>query len=176
MGDVSTLSTSLEDLRKSFDQSFSIAPEHETAIQEQVLVFTLSQEYYAISLNFIQEVIKVPYITKIPCSPTVIMGIVNLNGEIISISDIHQFFELPKAVITSDSRIIVTKNLPFKTGLLVDTLQSVVAIKKEDIQPPLSTLNTIKTEFIQGNFYVEGKLVIFLNMEELTASSEMEIK
>jgi len=76
---------------------------------------------------------------------------------------------------TVESRIIVTKNLTFTTGILVDTIQGVFSVSETDIQPPLNTLTPVKAEFIQGEFYMNDKLVIMLNMKRISSSKEMQI-
>ncbi|MGK5095332.1 chemotaxis protein CheW [Deltaproteobacteria bacterium TL4] len=177
MTEVLLTQETLDHLRKSFDHSFSLPPATNKIKRTQVLIFTLANEHYAVPLSYVQEIIKVTHISKVPCTPPVILGIMNLNGELISISDIHHFFDLrAQASDPANRRIIVTKNLPFKTGMLVDSIERTLALDEKEIQPPLSTLNTIKSEFIQGVFYSHDKLVVLLAMKNLMNSPEMQIK
>ncbi len=176
MKDDLALTNDLLELRKAFNKSFSVAPQIETEEMDQAVVFTLSKESYAINTNFTRVIIKIPHITKIPCAPSVIVGIINLNGVIVSVSDIRSILGVSANEITSESRIIVTKNLHYTTGILVDSIKSVVFVKQKDIQPPISTISAVKAELIQGEFYLKDKLVTLLNMERLSKSNEMKVE
>jgi len=166
----------LEELRNSFDQSFSIDPEIEKNNLQKALQFHLSGESYAIPLMYIREVRKISHITKVPCAPSIIVGMINLNGEIVSVSNICNLLELSESKITSQSRLIITNNLGFTTALLVDSIQGLIDIKEDEIQPPISTLSSTKAEYIHGGIYCNDKLLILLNMEKLFQSSEMQVE
>ncbi len=166
----------LTELRTSFDHSFSMATETSVEVMEHVLLFSLCQASYAIPLHYTQEVLKVPYITKVPLAPPVIAGIMNLNGEIVSVCHVSHILDMPPSEIKEESRVLVTKNLGYPTGILVDAVQGIVSISEQQIQPTLSTISSGKAEFIRGEFYIKDKLVILLDMEKLTTAPEMQIR
>ena len=174
--DDATLEINLEELRTSFDQSFTFAPKEENVKYHHLILFTIAQEHFALPLNYVQEVLKVPYIVKVPCAPPAILGIMNLNGVIVSVSSVHHIFDLPQSETTAMSRVIVTKNLKFQTGLLVDSIKCVMKVKQEDVQPPLTTLSTTTAECLEGEFYVNDDLVILLDMERFVTSPKIQVK
>ncbi len=176
MKEISELKQDLKQLKQSFDQRFSLTPEHRENKGLPVLLINLSNEIYAIPLKYVQEVIKLPIITKVPCSPAFIIGIINLKGELITISDIKSILALKSSILSIQSRIIVTKELSFTTGILVDQVSSILSIDTNKLQPPSTTLSSSKREFIEGVFYSNHDLVILLDMIKLFESSEMDIK
>lgn len=169
------LENSLDELRKSFDESFSVAPKLNQGRYEKALLFHLAQESYAVPLNHIQEVLNIPHITRVPGAPRIILGIINLKGVIVSVTCVHHLLELPVPEKTSRSRLLITKNLPFTTAFLVDRVQSVVNLREDQVQPPLSTLSSNKSEFIKGEFYTGEKLSILLDMERLMSSPQLQV-
>lgn len=165
----------LEELKQAFNRSFSIAPETLIEEQDKVLIFSVSDEMFSVPLEYIKEIIKVPHITKVPLAPPVIIGIMNLNGEIISVSDLAVLFGLKGKRRSASNRIIVTKNLNFETGFLVDAILGIIHLKENVLQPPLNTVTTIRQEFIEGKFYYQDSLITLLNLIELMKTPEMQI-
>ncbi|MBF0289259.1 MAG: purine-binding chemotaxis protein CheW [SAR324 cluster bacterium] len=166
----------LDELRTAFDHSFSAAIETTAEAMEHVLLFSLGEVCYAIPLYYTQEVLKVPYITRVPHAPPVIAGIMNLNGEIVSVCRISHILDMPSSETQTESRVLVTKNLPYTTGIFVDAVHGILSVSEQQIQPILSTISAGKADFIRGEFYTEDKLVILLDMKKLTSAPEMQIR
>lgn len=115
-----------------------------------VLEFLLSSERYAIEMNIIREVAMITRITVIPGLPDFIRGVMNYRGSILSIVDLKQFFDLPKAGITDFNRIIVLSSANMEFGLLTDQIFGIRTIRKTDILPPLPNLSAIGSDYLIG--------------------------
>ncbi len=120
---------------------------HETL---SVLEFLLSSERYAIEMNTIREVAIVTRITGIPGLPNFIRGVMNYRGSILSIVDLKEFFDLPKAGITDFNRIIVLCSVDMEFGLLTDQIIGIRTINRDEILPPLPHLSAIGTDYLIG--------------------------
>ena len=64
--------------------------------KEQFLVFGLNGNRFAISLNFVQRVVRVVEITPVPEPPAGIRGVINVEGQIIPVIDLGINFISPK--------------------------------------------------------------------------------
>lgn len=173
--DADIIKTRLNELRASFDRSFSDVATIDSNEYENLLLFKLGQENYAIPLHFIQEIIVNPTITHVPCAPQTLKGIMNLKGEIVSVTLIHSLFDLQPKATHEIKTMIITKNLPFVTGIIIDDIMGNQSIRKRQIQPPVSTLGAKKSELLNGTFYHENQLVIVIDMEHLANAPEMQI-
>lgn len=171
-----SLQQTIEELRQSFDQGFCAAPAIQSVDTIQVLIFDLAHERYAIPLEYIQEVIVNPLITIIPGAPAVIAGIINLRGEIISVSSIHPLFELKSPALADIAQLIIIKGLRYNTAIAVDLIRCTAFVEESKLQPALSTLATDKAELLMGSFRHDGHLVVFLHMEKLIEAPEMQIE
>jgi len=95
--------------------------------------FLLNNEIFCINLKFVREITKLKNISlsKIPCVPDFIIGIMNLRGDFVSIVDIKQFLNIPKTEITEKTKIIVIRTENIQIGLLVDDVLGIENIPND---------------------------------------------
>lgn len=133
----------------------------------QVISFFIAQECYGLDIKFIQEIIIPPKITSVPNTPNFLKGVINLRGNIVPVIDIREFLGLPKKEITNSTRIIVTTHNGDIAGIIIDAVHQVMKFSKEIIEPPLSTLEEKKAEYISGIVKEKSGILILLNFEKL---------
>ncbi len=133
----------------------------------QLVGFRLDNEYYAIAITKIQEIILMKPITRIPQVPDFIEGLINLRGSVIPIVNLRKRFGLPPREVDDETRTIVV-NIQDKTvGCIVDAVTQVMRINREQIQqPPLSVL-AVSHQYIAGLARLDDRLLIILDIERL---------
>lgn len=129
--------------------------------------FLISGEWYGLDVRKIKEILETKKVSRVPGTPDYVLGIVNLRGEILSIIDLGKYFGLDGSSCTVDSRIIVVEANKVEAGLLVDFVSDIIQVEQEEIQPPLATLNRIKSEYIYGEVSFEDKLIAMLSLENI---------
>jgi len=133
----------------------------------QLVVFRLSAEWYGVEISKAKEVIKVETITYLPSSPQHISGIVNVRGNILSVTDLKKIFGLPQEGLTENSRVVVIDSAGIETGLLVDEVDEVVEVPLSKIDPALTTIAPEKSEYINGECQAGNKLIGILNIDKV---------
>jgi len=136
----------------------------------QLVSFSLADEWYALELREIQEVMNLPKITPVPSTPSFIKGVINLRGNIVTVVDIRQFLGLEDRKEKKERRIMVIKAEEKTCGLLVDSISQVLRLPESAILPPLSTIEEVSLEYIKGECQVFDKLLILLNWEKIVSS------
>src|ERR1700722_16299380 len=66
----------------------------------EVVEFVLGPEHYGIESNHIREIHPLNEFTPLPCTPSFVLGLVNVRGQILSIIDIKKLFDLPEKGLT----------------------------------------------------------------------------
>jgi purine-binding chemotaxis protein CheW len=133
----------------------------------QLVVFRLAREWYGVEITKVKEVIKVEKITYIPSSPEHIAGIINLRGNVLSVTDLKRIFALPHEELTEKTRIVAIESGIVETGLLVDEVAEAIEVPVSKIEPTLSTIAPEMAEYIEGQCRVNGKLIALLNGEKI---------
>lgn len=129
--------------------------------------FLIDGEHYGLDLKKIREILEIKKITKVPGTAEYVLGVINLRGIILAIIDLERYFGLGKTSITDASRIIVVESNKVEAGLLVDSVGDIIQVETEKIQPPLITINRIKSEYIYGEVSLKDKLIAILNLENI---------
>lgn len=68
-----------------------------------VVSFDVGPQRYAVEARYLQETIPVRKITRLPLTPDFILGIVNLRGRVLAVTDLKRVFQLPDAPSTEES-------------------------------------------------------------------------
>lgn len=130
----------------------------------QFLSFIVDDEEYALELNEIIEVIKMREATDVPNTPSFIVGIISLRGEIISMMNLQKRLGLKDGNVSPATRIVITSYLETKMGFIVDKILGVIKVNPKAIEPPPPIQAGIAIEFIRGVVHHKNRLIILLNL------------
>lgn len=141
-------------LKKQQQQKHNLLDNGQTAEEEiiQLVGFIVGDEEYAIPILSIQEIIKPIEYTRIPRTPSYVLGAFNLRGNVIPLIDLRMKFNLPKKEEDQNTRYIVMKDGENIAGFVIDRLTEAVRLKKSAIDPTPETLQKD-----QGMIYGIGK-------------------
>jgi purine-binding chemotaxis protein CheW len=116
----------------------------------EVLEFLLAHERYGIELKYVREVYLLKDLTPLPGTPTFILGVANVRGQVLLIVDLKRLFELPNRGLTDLNKIIIVEAPGVELGILADSVLGLVTVPVAEIQPALPTLIGIREEFLRG--------------------------
>lgn len=158
-----------EEFALATDESYTDGLDSQTESQAksscQYLAFHLCNEEYALDIARISEIIKVREFTDIPRAPEYILGIISLRGVVVPVFDLRLRLKLGAAEFTSTSRIVVCQLDDVTVGLLVDSINQVVHLTEDDIEPPPGVLAGLDREMVSGIGRFQGRMIILLNIQ-----------
>jgi purine-binding chemotaxis protein CheW len=136
-----------------------------------MVTFSLGGKDYGIDIMKVKEIAKYTHFTYVPNCPPFVRGVYNLRGEIISVIDLRKMFNLPvdsNEGQQSENGLILRleKNL---IGIIVDSIDKVVGISKESIQPPHPIFADVNIQYISGVVEHDDRLYIILDAERVFA-------
>lgn len=133
----------------------------------QLCSFQLEDATFGLDTMLVQEIIKVPEITKVYLAPNDITGIINLRGKIVTIIDLAIKLELPTEAEMADRRIIIVESQDEPFGLVVDKINDVIHIDGEELDAAPSNVRVAQSRFISGVFRDNEQLIAILNLDEI---------
>ena len=146
---------------------------------ESYLTFKLDNELFAINVSKVLEILEVKPITKVPKSPPFMKGVINLRGNILPVIDTRNKFCMPQEDFTIDTCIIVlninTGSESLLVGAVVDSVQKVIDIPAESIQPSLSMGAIYREDFISGIGKVDEEFIMILNIDKVFSAEELSV-
>ena len=143
----------------------------------QYLTFKLDDEVFALDISQVREVLDFTTVTKVPRTPDFMKGVINLRGNVVPVVDLKLKFDMPKTEKTVNTCIIITEvNVGGEKtviGALSDSVQEVMDLDPENIEPAPKIGTTLRTEFIKGMGKRNDKFVIILDIDNVFSEEEM---
>ncbi len=147
------------------------------ATTSQYLTFMLAEEQYAVEVYDVKEVLEYTTITKVPRTQDFMRGVINLRGSVVPVIDLRLKFGMPAAERTNNTRIIVMEvevgGDKITVGTLADSVQEVINLNKEQIEPAPQIGTRIDTEFIKGIGKQDEKFIIVLDIDRVFSEEEL---
>ncbi|RTL50586.1 MAG: purine-binding chemotaxis protein CheW [Rhodocyclaceae bacterium] len=116
----------------------------------EVIEFLLSGEHYGLEFAYVREVFPLVDLTRLPCTPPFVLGIVNVRGEIVSVVDLRKFFDLPEKGLSDLNKVIILHSGEITFGILADVVVGVKILPRNELQPSLPTLTELREEYLLG--------------------------
>jgi purine-binding chemotaxis protein CheW len=143
----------------------------------QYLTFRLGQEIFAIEVAKVREVLDLAPITAIPRTPEFMSGVINLRGSVVPVVDLRLCFEMAKTESTRNTCIVVVEvlldNDSIVIGALADSVEEVVDLEPEQIQPPPRIGTRIRTDFIRGMGKRDTQFIMILDIDRVFSAEDM---
>lgn len=115
-----------------------------------VVEFLLAYENYAIESSWVREVYPLKELTPLPGTPSAVLGVTNVRGEILSVIDLKKLFDLPERGLTDLNKVIVVRGGGTELGILADQILGLRSVPLKDIQSSLPALTGIREEYLRG--------------------------
>ncbi|HVU15758.1 MAG TPA: chemotaxis protein CheW [Candidatus Didemnitutus sp.] len=142
------------------------------------LTVVLENEAYGIAVLKVREIIRLQKITPVPQMPSFVKGVINLRGRVIPIIDLRAKFGL-KAEFTERTCIVVVQvKLPseqiVQMGLIVDSVEEVVNLNQEEIEPTPEFGTKVDTTYLLGMAKVKGQVKTLLDIDRVVAPETVQ--
>ena len=144
-----------------------------TMDSKQYIVVELGNEQYGIDIQYIDNIVRMQRITRVPKAQPYFNGVINIRGEIIPVMSLRVKFDLEPDVFTSKTRILIIKLEPQSAvGIIVDEVKNVITLSEEDIDVNTSVGNDEKAAYITGVGKQEHGIVSLLNLQGVIVDKE----
>ena len=120
-------------------------------ITKQYIVVQIGSEKYGIDIGYVDNIVRMQKITRVPKAQAYFKGIINLRGEIVPVMSIRTKMGLENDVFTNASRIIILKiEDRGALGIIVDEVNEVVTLSEDEIDKTSMSSTNVKESFING--------------------------
>ena len=129
----------------------------------QYCSFLLDGHLFGVEVMEIQEVIRYQRMTKVPLAPSVIEGLINLRGQIVTAIDLRRMLALPARTPGDLPMNIVVRSEDSAISLLVDEIGEVVEVHDDQFETPPETLLGPARDLISGAYKLADRLLLVLD-------------
>ena len=161
--------TSEEILERRAESLSLEAAEEDTSDLVSMLLFRIGEERYAVLLADVREIFQEYAVTPIPCTPPYVLGVTNVRGEILSVTDAAQLMGIGKTVGPLGRRppAIVVNREGVSTALVAEEIGDIVEVADAAIEPPVTIIDRTQATFIAGTVEVADTMVGLIDVARI---------
>lgn len=137
----------------------------------QICTFHVEDLFLGIDVQEVQEVIRYQRMTTVPMAPSMVSGLINLRGQIVTAMDLRIQLGLPGLDLQEARPMnVVVRNELGTTSLLVDEIGDVIEIETDAMEVPPDTLEPALRALTRGIYKLPAQLLLLLNTEQLVCA------
>lgn len=140
----------------------------------QYIVIKIGDEQYGIDIKYVETIVRMQKITRVPKVQPYFKGVINLRGEVVPVMSLRLKMNLEPDVIANKTRIIMIKlesNAPI--GIIVDEVKEVVTLSESGIESPSRIAKTESPSYINGIGKSGGNLISLLDLNMVISDKEL---
>lgn len=142
-------------------------------VKKQYIVVKIGNEQYGIDISYVDNIVRMQKITRVPKAQSYFKGIINLRGEVVPVMSIRIRMGLQDDVFTNASRIIILKiDQQGALGIIVDEVKEVVTLGSEEIEKGTSQVKDGRETYINGIGKNGDELISLLDINSILDDKE----
>jgi purine-binding chemotaxis protein CheW len=147
---------------------------------EQHLLFKVIDQVFSVNVANVKSIIKLPKVYGVPQAPDFILGVINVEGDVIPLIDSGIKFNGEPIKTHDKSQLIILKNLEenesvSELAFLVNDVSDVVSLDPLKMQKLPTSQYKFEERFVEGMHSVNGEFCMQINVSNLFVNELSEI-
>lgn len=142
-------------------------PPSTAASAQRWIRFSIHEQDYAVDIRSVREVLSQAAIEPVPGAPAMVLGVINLRGQIVTVIDFGLWLGRPASAAARPILVMDHRNIVL--ALAIDTVHDVTRLDPDDIKPVPRTGTGERPSTLQGLVVREAGLLTLLNADVLIA-------
>lgn len=138
-----------------------------------LVLFTLENEEYGVEISYVQEIIRIPQITKVPDMPSYVEGIINLRGKIIPVIDLKSKFGFGQSGRCEDSRLLVLTVEGITVSIIVDDVSEVLRLDEKCVETLPAKISRENGNCLSQIGKIDERLLLLLDVKKALINSSL---
>ena len=139
----------------------------------QYIVISMGEEQFGIDIKYIDNIVKMQHITRVPNVASYIKGVINLRGEVLPVMSLRLKMGLEEDVTTKNTRIIILRLEQYgMLGIIVDEVKEVLTLEESCVEKVVNDSKEEKEGFVFAVGKCEGGLVSLLDLNAVALEKE----
>jgi chemotaxis signal transduction protein len=155
----------------------AIAARHQSSKQEalECLGFLWGETKCLLEIFYIAEVREFQYLEPVPGSPSILLGLANLRGEIIPVFDLRQFWKIAREEITEHSKLIYLDEGGKRFGFWVDEISGISEEREDAVIPANQYSGKLNNDLTRGVLTHDQQSYLLLDGAAILAEPQLTI-
>jgi len=135
----------------------------------QLCTFALDSLLFGVEVVNVQEVLRYQEMTKVPLASSMVRGLINLRGQIVTAIDMRARLGLSALDAQHQPMNVVLRTSDGVVSLLVDEIGDVLQLDGRDFERPPETLSGVFRDVVVGVYKLDVQLLLLLDVERIIA-------
>ena len=141
----------------------------------QYIKIEMGAETFGIDIGFVDNILRMQRITRVPNVPAYVKGVINLRGEIVPIINLRGKMGLEEIEETKATRIIIIKMEQVgKVGFIVDCVKEVVSISEEQMESVKFDSMDDTVHFVSAVGKEENSIISLLDLNAVVLDKSLK--
>lgn len=136
----------------------------------QLVVFTIEGQRYALYLSAVERIVHVVEITPLPKAPEIVLGVINVRGQITPVVNVRKRFRLAERQVTMSDRLVLAHTPQRPVALIVDEVTGIIECLEQDIIAAKKILPDM--DYVKGVVKLEDGLVLIHHLDKFLSLGE----
>jgi len=136
------------------------------ATPNQFCTFYVDGLFFGIEVLSVQEVIRYQEMTRVPLASSVISGLINLRGQIVTAIDLRRRLVLHERTTDKLPMNVVIRTADGAVSLLVDEIGDVLDVDESTYERTPENLTGVARELVRGVYKLKEHLLLILDTEK----------
>ncbi|MBE3038763.1 MAG: purine-binding chemotaxis protein CheW [Chloroflexi bacterium] len=132
--------------------------------RKQILVFALGERCYGLFLSAVERVIRAVETTPLPKAPEFILGVINMQGQVIPVVDIRPCFGMARREVESDDQFILAHTRRRLVALVADSVAGIHELTGSELVTAKEILPG--AAYIHGLVKVDKDLILLCDLDQ----------
>lgn len=122
------------------------------------VVFEVAGQRLVAPMGEVSEVLSMPDLTTVPLTQPWLLGVANVRGRLLPLTDLAKFLGLPsKQIRLSQRKVLVVDQADFFSGLLIDAVLGIQQFTKAQYQAESLPSDSPFAPYNHGKFVKDGQ-------------------
>lgn len=135
-------------------------------MKQQMIIFKIGAEEFALNIMFAREVMVARDVTPIPETAEYVTGIVSLRGNLIAVLDLRKRLLAAGLNDAGEERMIVADVDGRVIGLMVDGVSEIMRVDEVMVEPAPDFVREIGVSYVQGIINAGGRFITIIDIRK----------
>lgn len=145
---------------------------HNVNAGHELIIVEIAGQRFAIDIMSVREIRGWSASTRLPQSPSHVLGMINLRGQVLPVVDFASRLGLGESEPNAASVVIVTEIGDRLVGLLVDAVCDILTLDDGMLQPAPEVGEPRVHEFVRGVITAHDGIVTLLSLDQVIPADE----
>jgi purine-binding chemotaxis protein CheW len=135
-----------------------------------LVIFALDAQRYALRLAAVDRIARAVEITPLPQAPDIVLGLINVQGQVIPVVNPRRRFRLPERDLDLSDRLIIARTSKRPVALVVDSVAGLIEVSGQEIVAAETLLG--RADYVEGVLRLADGLVLIHDLDEFLSLDE----